>query len=179
MDASELSPGRYIGKEKNTIKSKDATDKPYVYKPLAKKDKYLLVDGYNIIFAWPKLAEIAKDNLHGARDMLIDICSNYQASKGMTLILVYDAYKVKDNGGSKTQYNNIYVVYTKEAETADMYIEKTVHKMAKKNDIIVATSDRLEQMIIYGEGASRMSAREFIEEVERENQDIRDRFINT
>lgn len=176
-NAEDLSPGRYIGKNINTIKSKDATDKPYVYKPTAKKDKYLLVDGYNIIFAWPKLAEIAKDNLHGARDMLVDICSNYQASMGMTLILVFDAYKVKDNGGSKTQFNNIYVVYTKEAETADMYIEKTVHEMAKKNDIMVATSDRLEQMIIYGEGATRLSAREFIAEVERENEEIRNRFL--
>ena len=104
---------------------------------------------------------------------------NYQAMTGYEVIVVFDAWKVKGQTREIEKTGNISVVYTKEAETADMYIEKTVHKMAKKNDIIVATSDRLEQMIIYGEGASRMSAREFIEEVERENQDIRDRFINT
>jgi len=168
----ELTPYRYIGYEKKLQKT-EKTQKEYVYKPLERKDKYLLVDGYNIIFAWPELAELAKVNIDSARDALIDICCDYQGSKGYTLILVYDAYKVKGNTGSVSKIHNIYVVYTKEAETADQYIEKTVHQMSKKCDIMVATSDRLEQMIIYGEGATRMSAREFKLEVEQEKQRLR------
>ena len=144
-------------------------EKPYVYKPKPAREKYLLVDGYNIIFSWPQLRSLAGINLDSARDSLIDICCNYNGSVEKTLILVFDAYKVKGNPGSVTKVNNIYVVYTKEAETADQYIEKTVHRMAKNSDIIVATSDGLEQMIIYGDGAQRMSSLEFLKEVEREN----------
>ena len=150
-------------------------EKEYVYKPLAKKDSYLLVDGYNVIFADEKLSNMAKDNIDSARDALIDICCDYQGSKGMNLILVFDAYKVKGNPGTVQKFNNIHIVYTKEAETADQYIEKTVHEMAhKKNyDIMVATSDRLEQVIIYGEGAVRISSREFMEDVKRERERLR------
>ncbi len=168
--SEELTPYRYIGYEKNKNKPK-TKEKEYVYKPVEKKESFLLVDGYNIIFASDELSDIAKDNLDGARDALIDICSNYQGSKGMTLILVFDAYKVKGNPGSVQKLNNIYVVYTKEAETADQYIEKTVHVMAnrQKCDIMVATSDRLEQMIIYGQGAVRISAREFMADVKAES----------
>lgn len=169
----ELTPYRYIGYEKKPKKA-ETPQKEYKYKPVERKDKYFLVDGYNIIFAWDELNELAKVNIDSARDALIDICCNYQGSKGYTLILVYDAYKVKGNQGSVQKMNNIYVVYTKEAETADQYIEKTVHQMSKKCDIIVATSDRLEQMIIYGEGATRMSAREFKLEVEAESKRLRD-----
>ena len=168
----ELTPYRYIGYEKKK-KPAEVKEKEYKYKPVERREKYLLVDGYNIIFAWPELSELAKVNIDSARDALIDICCNYQGSKGYTLILVYDAYKVKGNVGSVQKINNIHVVYTKEAETADQYIEKTVHQMSKKCDIIVATSDRLEQMIIYGEGAMRMSAREFKLEVEQESQRLR------
>jgi len=100
-------------------------------------------------------------NIDSARDKLMDICSNYQGYKGCTLILVFDAYKVKGNPGSVQKYHNIYVVYTKEAETADQYIEKTVHEIGKKHNVTVATSDALEQMIIWGDGAVRLSAQGF------------------
>jgi predicted RNA-binding protein with PIN domain len=123
-----------------------------------KKKEYLLVDGYNIIFAWEELKSLAEINIDSARDKLIDIMCNYQGYTGVTLILVFDAYKVKNNRGSEMKYNNIYVVYTKEAETADQYIEKTVHEIGHKYSVTVATSDRLEQMIIWGGGAMRMSA---------------------
>lgn len=166
--AQELTPYRYIGYEKKQAKT-PIKEKPYVYKPKPAREKYLLVDGYNIIFSWPQLRSLAGINLDSARDSLIDICCNYNGSVEKTLILVFDAYKVKGNPGSVTKVNNIYVVYTKEAETADQYIEKTVHRMAKNSDIIVATSDGLEQMIIYGDGAQRMSSLEFLKEVEREN----------
>ena len=128
-------------------------------------EEYFLVDGYNIIFAWEELRSLAEVNIDSARDKLMDICCNYQGYREGTLILVYDAYKVKGNPGSVQKYHNIYVVYTKEAETADQYIEKTVHKIGKKHHVTVATSDGLEQMIIWGEGALRMSAPGFLEEV--------------
>lgn len=120
--------------------------------------EYLLVDGYNIIFAWEELRSLAERNMDSARDKLMDILCNYQGYTGCILILVFDAYKVKNNPGSALQYHNIHVVYTKEAETADQYIEKTVHELAKKEQVTVATSDALEQMIIWGDGARRMSA---------------------
>lgn len=129
------------------------------------KKQYLLVDGYNIIFAWEDLKELAEANIDAARDKLMDILSNYQGYKKCTVILVFDAYKVKGNPGSIMKYHNIHVVYTKEAETADQYIEKTVHEMGKKYQVTVATSDRLEQVIILGQGGNRMSARELLEEI--------------
>ena len=122
------------------------------------KEDCLLVDGYNIIFAWEELRSLAQINIDSARDRLMDIMSNYQGIRGGTLILVFDAYKVKGNPGSVMQYHNIHVVYTKEAETADQYIEKTVHGMTDRFQVTVATSDGLEQMIIWGAGALRMSA---------------------
>lgn len=106
----------------------------------------MLVDGYNIIFAWDELKELAKDNLNMARDRLIDILCNYQGFKQCNLILVFDAYKVKGNVGSAEKIHNINVVYTKEAETADMYIEKITHEIGKKHRVRVATSDNLEQL---------------------------------
>ena len=129
--------------------------------PQEKPEEYLLVDGYNIIFAWPELRELAKINLDSARDKLMDILCNYQGYQGCRLILVYDAYKVKDNPGSTMKYHNIEVVYTKEAETADQYIERTTHQLGAKPQkyrVTVATSDALEQIIIWGNGATRMSA---------------------
>lgn len=145
----------------------------------ARKEKYLLVDGYNIIFAWEDLRSLAEVNIDSARDKLMDICCNYQGFEGCTLILVYDAYKVKGNPGSVQQYHNIYVVYTREAETADQYIEKTVHKIGRKHDVTVATSDGLEQMIIWGDGASRMSARGFREAVEMASARMREQYLPT
>ena len=129
--------------------------------PQEKPEEYLLVDGYNIIFAWPELRELAQINLDSARDKLMDILCNYQGYQGCRLILVYDAYKVKGNPGSTMKYHNIEVVYTKEAETADQYIERTTHQLGAKPQkyrVTVATSDALEQMIIWGNGAVRMSA---------------------
>ena len=125
------------------------------------KKEYLLVDGYNIIFAWEELNELAKASIDAARNKLMDILSNYQGFIGCTLILVFDAYKVKGNQGEVQKYHNIYVVYTKEAETADQYIERTTHELGAKPQkyrVTVATSDALEQMIIWGNGATRMSA---------------------
>lgn len=132
----------------------------------ASRTEYFLVDGYNIIFAWKELRELAAVNIDSARDKLMDICCNFQGYRGCTLILVFDAYKVKGNPGSVRKYHNIYVVYTREAETADQYIEKTVHDLGRKHRVTVATSDAMEQMIIWGDGALRLSAAGFLEAVE-------------
>lgn len=138
------------------------------------KKEYLLVDGYNIIFAWEELNELAKASIDAARNKLMDILSNYQGFIGCTLILVFDAYKVKGNQGEVQKYHNIYVVYTKEAETADQYIEKTTHEIGRKYKVTVATSDALEQVVVMGQGAYRISARDFYEEVERTEKQIRE-----
>lgn len=136
--------------------------------------EYLLVDGYNIIFAWEDLKELAAVNIDGAREKLMDILCNYQGFKKSTLILVFDAYKVKGNPGIVETYHNIHVVYTKEAETADQYIEKTVHEIGRKYRVTVATSDQLEQVIILGQGGQRMSARELLEDVIEVSHQIRE-----
>ena len=144
------------------------TQKEYVYKENKNKKnekKYLLVDGYNVIFAWNELNELAQVNLDGARLKLMDIMSNYQGYKQCELILVFDAYKVKGNIGEVSKYNNINVVYTKEAETADTYIEKVTNEIGKKYQVTVATSDRLEQMIVLSRGAVRMSSNELLQDV--------------
>lgn len=140
------------------------------------REKYFLVDGYNIIFAWEDLRSLAEINIDSARDRLMDICCNYQGYDGATLILVFDAYKVKGNPGSVQKYHNIYVVYTREAETADQYIEKTVHKIGRKHHVTVATSDALEQMIIWGDGAVRLSAGGFREAVREAEQRMREEY---
>ena len=134
--------------------------------------QYLLVDGYNIIFSWKELNDLSKENLEAARTKLMDILCNYQGFKGCELILVFDAYKVKGNPGEVSKYHNINVVYTKEAETADMYIEKVTHEIGKKHNVTVATSDGLEQMIVIGSGAYRMSAREFEQEIKKTEREI-------
>lgn len=144
------------------------------YTPKKKSgEEYLLVDGYNVIFAWEDLRELAEANLHAAQDKLMDILSNYQGYKKCTLILVFDAYKVEGHQEEVLKYHNIYVVYTKEAETADQYIEKTVHKIGRQNQVTVATSDRLEQIIIMGQGAQRISAKGLREEIEETNRQLR------
>lgn len=131
-----------------------------------KQEEYLLVDGYNIIFAWHELKELAQVNIDSARDKLMDIMCYYQGVKKCRLILVFDAYKVSGGQGAVFDYHNIHVVYTKEAETADQYIEKVTHELGKKYRVSVATSDRLEQMIIWGAGANRISAQGLLEAVE-------------
>lgn len=140
--------------------------------------EYLLVDGYNIIFAWEDLKELSEINIEAARMKLMDILSNYQGYRKQTLILVFDAYKVPGNVGEVQKYHNIHVVYTKEAETADQYIEKTVQEIGKKYHVTVATSDALEQMIILGQGAQRISAKGLLEEILTVNQEIRREHLN-
>ena len=142
--------------------------------PIPAGPEYLLVDGYNIIFAWEELKELARDNLEAARGALTDRLCNYSGFKQCELILVFDAYKVKGNIGEVEKVNNISVVYTKEAETADMYIEKTAHELGRKRRVRVATSDALEQLIILGSGAVRVSANEFKKEVEDTEEQIRE-----
>ena len=148
--------------------------KPPKAVPLPEGPEYLLVDGYNIIFAWEELAELAKADLDAARHRLIQILCNYQGYRRCELILVFDAYKVKGNPGSIERQHGIHVVYTKEAETADMYIEKVTHTLAKEHRVRVATSDGLEQIIILGHGAVRVPARQFREEVEQVERAIRE-----
>lgn len=135
--------------------------------------EYLLVDGYNIIFAWENLKDIANDSLDSARNLLIDILCNYCGVNNCELILVFDAYKVKGNVREIEKVNNITVVYTKEAETADMYIEKVTHELGRKHRVRVATSDNLEQLIILGNGAVRVSASAFKKEVDDAQNAIR------
>ena len=142
-------------------------------KPQELQEEYLLVDGYNIIFSWDELDELSKTNIASARQKLMDILCNYQGFKKCTLILVFDAYKVEGFQGEVVKYHNIHVVYTKEAETADQYIEKTVHQMSKKYKVTVATSDATEQIIIWGAGALRMSAQGLLQEVQETNKEIR------
>lgn len=153
----------------NTEKKKNKTA------PLPRYEgtEYLLVDGYNVIFSWDKLKELAQDNIDGARNALINILCNYQGYKKCEVILVFDAYKVKGNAREVEKVNNITIVYTKEAETADMYIEKASYKLAKNNKVRVVTSDALEQLIILAGGALRVSSREFLYEIQQAEEDIR------
>ncbi len=154
-------------------KPTESVSKPKPVKPLPEGPEYLLIDGYNIIFAWEDLKKLAKENLEIARANLIDRMCNYQGFSECELILVFDAYKVKNNPGEVEKIHNISVVYTKEAETADMYIEKVTKKLGKHHKVRVATSDNLEQLIILGHGALRLSAESFLKEVEETEKSIR------
>ena len=146
---------------------------------------YLLVDGYNIIFAWKELAKIAKDSLAIARGRLCDILCDYQGITGMVIILVFDAHRVEGGLGNIEEYHNITVVYTKEAETADHYIEHTARELSKKDGrgarrkVIVATSDLLEQIIILSHGARRMSADDLLTDVESVKKELNERYLDT
>ncbi len=153
-------------------------DSPRAAKRKAAGEEYLLADGYNIIFAWDELRELAEADLAAARGKLADILCNYQGYRRCTLILVFDAYKVEGNPGEVVKYHNIHIVYTKEAETADQYIEKTVRKISRNHEVTVATSDALEQVIILGQGARRMSAAGLREEVELALQEVRSGHLN-
>ena len=124
------------------------------------------MDGYNIIFAWEELKALAQTDLAAARAVLEDILANYRGFRKCEIILVFDAYKVKGNPGSVEKRNNLYIVYTKEAQTADNYIERTTYELSRDHQVRVATSDGLEQMIILGHGAMRLSASAFKAEVE-------------
>ena len=159
---------------------KAAQPKPKPWKGLKRAwaDEYLLVDGYNIIHAFEDLRKIAREDLDAARLRLIDRLRNYQGWKGCKVIVVFDAYRVKGNPGSVERMGDLFVVYTKEAETADMYIEKTTYALSKDNRVRVATSDGLEQMIILGHGAVRVPAAEFEFELKQVEKEIRERIGN-
>ncbi len=146
--------------------------------PDKSREEYLVVDGYNIIFAWEELRELAKETIDGARYQLMDLLCNYQAFRLCVVIVVFDAYKVAGNQGHTEDYHNIHVVYTKEAETADQYIERFAYKMGREARVTVATSDGLEQLIIQGAGCIRMSARDLREDVEyiaKQIQEVREK----
>ena len=136
------------------------------------------MDGYNIIYAWEELNVLAKDNMEGARGRLMDLLCNYQAVKKCSLIVVFDAYRVKGHATEILDYHNIHVVYTKEAETADQYIEKFAHENARRHDVSVATSDGLEQIIIRGQGCRLVSARELWEDLERVKVMLREEYLD-
>lgn len=164
MDAGERARKEEAARERATGRSVEIIQRQL---SAERQTEYLLVDGYNVIFAWEELSALAKDNLESARGRLMDILCNYQGFTNYRVILVFDAYRVKGNPGEVQKYHNIHVVYTKEAETADMYIEKVSHELGRKYRVTVATSDALEQVIVIGQGASRMSSRELKQEVER------------
>ena len=140
---------------------------------MGKGEPFLIIDGYNVIFAWDELKELAAVNLDSAREAFLDILGNYQGYKKMGMVVVFDGYKVAGNPGTKVDYGEIKVVYTKEAETADRFIEKTVYEMGRKYDVAVVTSDRPVQMAALGDGARRMSARDFYTEVTAVSEEIR------
>ncbi len=160
---------------KDTKKVMGGTQERYRGKK-EKLKEYLLVDGYNVIFAWEDLKDIAKVNIEAARNKLMDILCNYQGFKKCTVILVFDAYKVEGYALEIQKYHNIHVVYTKEAETADQYIEKVVHEIGRKYHVTVVTSDGVEQVVTLGQGGKLISAREFHEEVETTRHLIREEY---
>ena len=142
--------------------------------PVPAGPDYLLVDGYNVIFAWDALRRLADGSLDAARRRLMDILCNYAGYKRCVPILVFDAYKVRDGAREVEKYHNLYVVYTREAETADMYIERATHELAREHRTRVVSSDGAEQIIVMGHGALRVSARAFEEEVNAVEKEIRE-----
>ena len=142
-----------------------------IYPAKGPQEEYLIVDGYNIIFAWEQLRELSEINIDSARDALLDILSNYQGYKGCFVLVVFDAYKRKEHPGAKMKYHNLDVVYTRTDETADAYIERTVHEIGNKYRVTVATNDGLEQLTVMSQGALRMSARRLLEEITRMNRE--------
>lgn len=151
---------------------KKASTLEQLYVTRIRADDYLLVDGYNIVFAWDELREIAAADINAAREALINILSNYQGVRKCHLIVVFDAYKVKGGVGSVEKRHGLDIVYTREAETADMYIEQASYDLSRKHRVRVATSDGMEQMIILGHGAERLSATELKWEVEQASEHI-------
>lgn len=144
----------------------------------AKRKEYILVDGYNIIHAWKELQTLALGSLDDARCKLIDMLSDFGGSQGVDIIIVFDAHMVKENTETVEKHHNITVVYTKEGETADHYIEKFVRSLAKEGRVRVATSDHLQQAIVMGRGAYRIGAQEFLCEVRLAKNKLRDQYIN-
>jgi predicted RNA-binding protein with PIN domain len=144
-------------------------------KPVEKKEEYLLVDGYNIIFAWKELKELSDINMDGAKGKLMDALCNYQGIKKCQVIVVFDAYRVAGHKTEIFDYHNIHVVYTKEAETADAYIEKFAHENGRKYHVTVATSDSVEQTIIFNTGALRLSALQLEQELYNIDIDVKNK----
>lgn len=159
-------PGRNVWKRSGGS-STNISPVTRTYTPPLSDKEYLLVDGYNVIFAWDELNELARDNVDGARGRLLDILCDYQGMRGCELIVVFDAYRVQGHKTEMYDYHNIHVVYTREAETADQYIEKFAHENGRKYRVTVATSDGLEQIIIRGAGCGLISARELEKEITR------------
>lgn len=162
------------GKKRKQVQTASITR---TYQPKKSEEEYLLVDGYNVIHAWEELAELAEDNLDGARGKLLDILCNYQGIRKCNLIVVFDAYRVKGHIAEVTDYHNIHVVFTAEAETADQYIEKFAHENGRKYRVTVATSDGLEQIIIRGQDCLLISARELKEEIQRMSEQNRQEYL--
>ncbi len=174
MAIFERTYGKIIRKNHNAMRTPKDAAPPKKVRSVPQKEGpgYLLIDGYNIIFAWEELKNIAQDSLDDARNMLIDRVCSYKAMRPYEVILVFDAYKVKGNRGEVEKVHNITVVYTKEAQTADAYIEKAAYELGKKHHVQVATGDYLEQLIILGSGAVRISAAAFIKEMEEVQEEI-------
>lgn len=178
-----LNQTSFANQGKKSVWSKRRTTAESFHKPVTYtgtprdiKEEYLLVDGYNIIFAWPELKELAKESLDSARLMLLDILTKYQGIRGCQIIAVFDAYRVQGHAEEILDYDTIHVVYTREAQTADQFIEKFAHDNQKKYSITVATSDYLQQIIIRGAGSAVMSARELKVEIERVNSAVLDAY---
>lgn len=148
-------------------------------KKAARKEiqEFLLVDGYNIIFAWEELKELAQTDIKSARDSLLEILSDYAGYSGVNVIVVFDAYRVPGGKGEVYRHHNIDVVYTREAETADLYIEKTAHRLSKNNRVTVATGDFVEQVIIFGAGAFRLSPRGLLEQILFAAAELREKYL--
>ena len=161
-------------KRKRLAANKAPAKKYRAPKEYSPSDSYLLVDGYNIIYSNDELRSLAEHDMKSARDKLMDILVNFQGYRSEIVILVFDAYRVPGGTEHAIKYHNLDVVFTKEAETADQYIERTAHEYSKKNRVTVATSDAIEQVIIYGSGATRMSANDFWYEVRRTEEEIRE-----
>ena len=170
---ADTAVGRYVTGGNANVKN---PPKAPEYNP--DKKSFLLVDGYNIIFAWEDLKELSRINIDSARDALKDVLSDYQGYKGCHLLLVFDAYKVKGNAGKRETFHNIEVVYTKQDETADAFIEKTVFGIRDRYKVTVATSDGLEQQTVMSLGALRMSARELKEHIEMTKRNGMEAFIS-
>jgi small GTP-binding protein len=165
-----------IWKRRKTAEESYYKSASYVKKEKEEKEEYLLVDGYNIIYAWPELKKLTDENMDAAKMKLLDSLSNYQSIRGCQIIVVFDAYRVEGHREEVIDYYNIHVVYTKEAQTADQYIEKFAHDNKKNYNITVATSDGLQQIIVRGEGCSLLSARELKAEIEASNERIKQEF---
>jgi predicted RNA-binding protein with PIN domain len=164
-------------KEKAPVLKYDKKGNPiYPKKPVL--EEYLIVDGYNIIFAWEELKELAKVNIDSAKDLLKDMLCDYQGYKGCKVMVVFDGYRVKGSKGNYQKHFDLEVVHTKQDETADMYIERKVHEIASKYKVTVATSDGLEQLTILGQGALRMSATALKQEMERMKRQVMQEYLD-